>query len=108
MDALWNARVAGIEEQSSISAYDLAQVLKIAAPQQGRLAIFDCCFSEAAAQAFGAMGGLDEAVAATVMKDLSPESPPPDVERFCCARAPDGRSQLDRPMQNEHSSREPY
>jgi hypothetical protein len=70
--------VAGFEEQSSISTFDLAQILRVAAPQQRRLAIFDCCFSEAATQAFGAMGTIDEAVAATAMKDLAPELPTPE------------------------------
>ena len=68
----------GIEEQSSITASDLAQVLRVAAPQQRRLVVLDCCFSEAAVQAFGAMGSLDEAVATTALRDLEPGGPPPE------------------------------
>jgi hypothetical protein len=68
----------GIEEQSSIEAPALAQVLRVVAPQQRRLVILDCCFSEAAAEAFGAMGALDEAVAATAIRDLEPQVPPPE------------------------------
>ena len=62
----------GIEAQSSIAALDLAQVMRVAAPQQRRLVILDCCFSEAAVAAFGAMSGtLEDAVASTALKDLA-------------------------------------
>jgi hypothetical protein len=64
----------GYEEQSSISTLDLAKTLRVSAPQQRRIAILDCCFSEAAVEAFGAMGTLDEAVAVTAMRDLSRET----------------------------------
>jgi hypothetical protein len=69
---------AGREEQSSISISHLAQELRIAAPQQRRIVILDCCFSEAAATAFGAMGAVDEALAAAAIKNLEPGNPPPD------------------------------
>ncbi|MBP0595019.1 hypothetical protein J8I87_36235 [Paraburkholderia sp. LEh10] len=42
----------GMEAESSISTPNLARALKIAAPQQRRICIFDCCFSEAAVKAF--------------------------------------------------------
>ncbi|HEY1631620.1 MAG TPA: DUF1036 domain-containing protein [Rhizomicrobium sp.] len=61
----------GIEEQTSISAVDLSRVLRTAAPHQRRLVILDCCFSEAAASAFGSMGAFDDAVAATAAKNLA-------------------------------------
>jgi TPR repeat protein len=62
----------GIEAQSSIATLDLAHVLRVAAPQQRRLVILDCCFSEAAVTAFGAMSAtLEDAVASTALKDLA-------------------------------------
>jgi Caspase domain len=69
---------AGREEQSSISVTHLPQELRTAAPQQRRIVILDCCFSEAAATAFGAMGAMDEALAATAIKNLEPGIPPPE------------------------------
>ena len=68
----------GREEQSSISVSHLAQELHVAAPQQRRIVIFDCCFSEAAATAFGAMDAIDEALAATAIKNFEPGVPPPE------------------------------
>jgi hypothetical protein len=65
----------GIEEQSSIAATNLAQVLRVAAPQQRRLVILDCCFSGSAVAAFGAQGAADHAIAAAALKDLAPEVP---------------------------------
>lgn len=62
----------GIEEQTSIDAPALAQVLRIAAPQQRRFIILDCCFSEAALKDLGAMGPAADVVAATAGKDLGP------------------------------------
>jgi hypothetical protein len=70
--------VEGLEEQSSIGAPALAQVLRVAAPHQRRLVILDCCFSEAAVEAFGAMGALDEVVAAVAVRNLAPQSAPPE------------------------------
>ena len=66
----------GYEEESSIGTSDLATVLRKSAPQQRRIAIFDCCFAGAAANAF--MGTLDEAVAAVALKDLAPDSSTPE------------------------------
>lgn len=66
----------GLEIETSIRAKDLARVLKIAAPQQRRIVILDCCFSEAAAKSFiGMAGSLSQAVAsraAHAMKDSTP------------------------------------
>jgi hypothetical protein len=54
-----------MEAETGIKAPDLARVLKLAAPQQRRVVILDCCFSEAAARDFIGQGGaLDRAVAA--------------------------------------------
>ncbi|NOG71990.1 SEL1-like repeat protein [Roseicella sp. DB1501] len=66
----------GMEAETGIKAPDLARVLRVAAPQQRRLVVLDCCFSEAAARDFmGQSGGLDQAVAATAAKDLGEEEP---------------------------------
>jgi hypothetical protein len=66
----------GLEAVTGIRASDLAQVLRVAAPQQRRMIILDCCFSEAAARGFiGQSGSLDQAVASTVAKDLRDENP---------------------------------
>jgi hypothetical protein len=81
----------GMEEQSSIGAPDLAQVLRVAAPQQRRLVILDCCFSEAAAEAFGAMGALDEAVAAAAARDLVPQGAPPERGTLLLCSSPRNR-----------------
>src|SRR4051812_23681962 len=42
----------GLEAETGIKAPDLARTLRLAAPQQRRSVILDCCFSEAAARAF--------------------------------------------------------
>lgn len=66
----------GMEAETGIKALDLAKVLKVAAPQQRRLVVLDCCFSEAAARAFiGMSASLDQAVAATAAKDLREQNP---------------------------------
>ncbi|SAL80572.1 hypothetical protein AWB66_06274 [Caballeronia telluris] len=65
-----------MESETGIRASDLARVLKVAAPQQRRIIVLDCCFSEAAAREFiGMSATLDQAVAATAAKDLSDEEP---------------------------------
>ena len=87
----------GIEEQSSIGARDLAHVLRVAAPQQRRLVILDCCFSEAAAEGFGSMGTLDEAVATTALKDLSPRSPSPERGTLLLCSSPRNRVSIGAP-----------
>jgi hypothetical protein len=87
----------GIEAQSSISASDLAQVLRVAAPQQRRLVILDCCFSEAAADGFGAMGALDEAVAASAVRDLVPHAAPPERGTLLLCSSPRSRFSIGRP-----------
>jgi hypothetical protein len=75
----------GREEQSSLSVSHLARELRLSAPQQRRIVILDCCFSEAAVAAFGAQSPMDEAIAATAVKDLEPGVPPPErgVLLFC-------------------------
>ena len=75
----------GMEEQSSIATPALAHVLRLSAPQQRRLVILDCCFSEAAAEAFGAMSSLDEAVAATALRDLAPKETPSRGTLLLCS-----------------------
>jgi uncharacterized caspase-like protein len=66
----------GMEVETGIKTPDLARVLKVAAPQQRRVIILDCCFSEAAARDFiGQSGALDQAVAATAVKDLRDDQP---------------------------------
>jgi formylglycine-generating enzyme required for sulfatase activity len=66
----------GMEAETGIKAPDLARILKIAAPQQRRAVLLDCCFSEAAARDFiGQAGALDQAVAATAVKDLRDDQP---------------------------------
>jgi hypothetical protein len=65
-----------MEAETSIRAPDLARALKLAAPQQRRIVILDCCFSEAAAKGFiGMSPSLDQAVAATAAKDLRDDEP---------------------------------
>ncbi len=87
----------GIEAQSSIGAPDLAQVLRTAAPQQRRLVILDCCFSEAAAEAFGAMGTLDEAVATTALRDLEPQQSAPERGTVLLCSSPRKRASIGMP-----------
>jgi hypothetical protein len=73
---LTHSSVQSFEEQTSIGASSLAQVLRLAAPQQRRIVILDCCFSSAAVDAF--MGNIDETVATTAIRNLEPDIPPPD------------------------------
>ena len=65
----------GVEAETGIKAPDLARVLRVSAPQQRRMVVLDCCFSEAAARAFIGMGALDQAVAATAAKDIAESMP---------------------------------
>jgi Caspase domain len=66
----------GLEAETGIKATDLAKALRLAAPQQRRSVILDCCFSEAAARAFMGMGGdLNQQVGATAAKDLKDDQP---------------------------------
>lgn len=66
----------GLEAETGIKAPDLARVLRVAAPQQRRLVVLDCCFAESAARAFiGMSGALDQAVAATAAKDIAEALP---------------------------------
>jgi hypothetical protein len=65
-----------MEAETGIKAPDLARVLRVGAPQQRRLIVLDCCFSEGAARDFiGQSGALDQAVAATAVKDLADDQP---------------------------------
>jgi hypothetical protein len=58
------------------AGFGLARTLRLAAPQQRRLVILDCCFSESAAKDFmGMSGALDQAVAATAGKDFDDDQP---------------------------------
>lgn len=65
----------GLEAETGIKAADLARVLKVSAPQQRRLVVLDCCFSEAAAKDFIGMATLDQAVAASAANDLAEALP---------------------------------
>jgi hypothetical protein len=87
----------GIEEQSSIGTPALAHVLRVSAPQQRRLVILDCCFSEAAAEAFGAMASLGDAVATTALRDLAPETPPPERGTLVFCSSPRQRTSIGLP-----------
>jgi hypothetical protein len=89
--------VHGIEAQSSIPTPDLARVLKVAAPQQRRICIFDCCFSEAAVAGFGAMGGLDEAVTKIGATNLVADSPSPQRGTMLLCSSPRGSSSIGLP-----------
>jgi Caspase domain len=91
----------GIEEQSSINTRDLAHILRVVAPQQRRLLILDCCFSEAAADAFGGMGALDDAVAATALNDLAPAEILPGRGTMLLCSTPRGRTSIGRPNDEE-------
>lgn len=87
----------GIEAQTGIAAPALARVLRVAAPQQRRLVILDCCFSEAAADGFGAMGPLDEAIATAALYDLEPQVPPPDRGTLLLCSSPRSRPSIGKP-----------
>jgi Protein of unknown function (DUF1566)/Caspase domain len=87
----------GIETQSSISAPDLAKVLKVAAPQQRRICIFDCCFSEGAVEAFGAMGSLDETVTKVGANNMVEDSPNPKRGTLLLCSSPRGSSSIGLP-----------
>ncbi len=66
----------GMESETGIRASDLARVLRVAAPQQRRIVVLDCCFSEAAAREFiGMSASLEQAIAATAAKDLAGDEP---------------------------------
>ena len=66
----------GLEAETGIKAPDLARTLRLAAPQQRRSVILDCCFSEAAARAFiGMATDVNQQVAATAAKDLGDDQP---------------------------------
>ena len=75
----------GLEEETGIRAPDLARVLKVAAPQQRRLVVLDCCFAEAAARAFVGMGALDQAVAASAARDIGEALPSRGGLLLCAA-----------------------
>jgi tetratricopeptide (TPR) repeat protein len=61
----------GLEAETGIKAPELARTLRLAAPQQRRSVILDCCFSETAARDFiGMASDLNQRVAATAAKDL--------------------------------------
>ncbi|MCG8295275.1 caspase family protein [Pseudomonas entomophila] len=84
----------GIEAQSSISTPDLAKVLKVAAPQQRRICIFDCCFSEAAVDSLAAMGPLDEAVTKVGALNMVADSPSPQRGTMLLCSCPRGSSSI--------------
>lgn len=74
----------GLESETGIKATDLARVLKIAAPQQRRLVILDCCFSESAARSFlGMAADMSQAVGAIAARDLRSELPKRGTMLLC-------------------------
>jgi formylglycine-generating enzyme required for sulfatase activity len=78
----------GLEAETGIKAADLARTLRLAAPQQRRSIILDCCFSEAAARTFIGMGGdLNQQVAATALNDLKDDQPARGTILLCSSPA---------------------
>src|SRR5918997_7054910 len=66
----------GMEAETGNKAPDLARVPQVAAPQQRRVVVLDCCFSEAAARDFiGQRSSLDQAVASIAANDLGDDQP---------------------------------
>jgi len=87
----------GIEAQSSISTRDLAKVLKVAAPQQRRICIFDCCFSEAAVTSFAGMGQFDETVTKIAARNLVAEPVNPKRGTLLLCSSPRGSASIGQP-----------
>jgi formylglycine-generating enzyme required for sulfatase activity len=86
----------GLEAETGIKAADLARALRLAAPQQRRSVILDCCFSEAAAKAFIGMGAdLNRQVAATAINDLKDDQPTRGTLLLCSS--PVGRVSMGAP-----------
>jgi len=85
----------GLEAETSIKAADLARALRRAAPQQRRLVVLDCCFSEAAAKSFIGMGDLNQQVAATALHDLGDDQPARGTLLLCSS--PVGRVSIGPP-----------
>src|SRR5271170_1876737 len=77
--------------QSSIPAEDLAYALRVSAPQQRRIVILDCCFSEAAVESFVSMGTLSETIAAVALDDFSSDVGPPERGTIVFCSSPRGR-----------------
>jgi hypothetical protein len=77
-----------LEAETGIKAPDLARALRLGAPQQRRLIVLDCCFSEAALAGFvGMSGALSQAVAAGAGKAIAEESPGRGTLLFCSSPA---------------------
>jgi Divergent polysaccharide deacetylase/Caspase domain len=86
----------GMEAETGIKAPDLARALRIAAPQQRRSIILDCCFSEAVAKSFIGMGGnLDQQVTATAAAGLADDQPARGTLLLCSS--PVGRVSMGAP-----------
>jgi formylglycine-generating enzyme required for sulfatase activity len=86
----------GLEAETGIKAADLARTLRLAAPQQRRSVILDCCFSEAAAKAFVGMGAdLNQQIAATAINDLKDDQPTRGTLLLCSS--PVGRVSMGAP-----------
>lgn len=77
-----------LEAETGIKAPDLARALRLGAPQQRRLVVLDCCFSEAAVRDFvGMSGALSQAVATGAGKALAEESPGRGTLLLCSSPA---------------------
>ncbi|MDO9713144.1 tetratricopeptide repeat protein, partial [Paracraurococcus sp. LOR1-02] len=86
----------GLEAETGIKAPHLARMLRLAAPQQRRSVILDCCFSEAAARAFiGMASDLNQQVAATAAQDLGDDQPARGTLLLCSS--PVGRVSMGAP-----------
>jgi hypothetical protein len=82
---------SGLEEDSSIGAPALARLLKKVAAKQRRVLVLDCCFSEAAANAVGAMRPVDqlnETVAEAAVNDLRRENDEPEFGTLLFCSSP--------------------
>ncbi|MEQ1956341.1 hypothetical protein [Mesorhizobium sp. CN2-181] len=65
-----------LESETGIKTADLARTLRIAAPQQRRSVILDCCFSERAAKSFiGMSANLSHQIAAVAAGNLGDNQP---------------------------------
>jgi hypothetical protein len=77
-----------LEAETGLKAPDLARALRLGAPQQRRLIVLDCCFSEAALAGFvGMSGALSQAVAAGAGRAIAEESPGRGTLLFCSSPA---------------------
>jgi hypothetical protein len=87
----------GLEEDSSIGTPALARLLKVVAARQRRVLVLDCCFSEAAASAVGAMRPADElnkTVADVAVADLQQELQAPEFGTLLFCSSPRSKASI--------------